>query len=286
MYRLKMRPNRQSVVCCLLIWLALFPATAAAQTLGLAEQLQLARTAHRAAKYRVALFHYLAALELDPSPDPKVLGDIAQCYHAQNKPAKAVTFYRRFLKRWKTVYPHRPVPHRREIEGRIAALEKQILPKEPQPASQPASKPASQPAASHRPATSQPASQPSPPAKLRESAPNRNKSIAGYTLLAAGIASLVASATLYGVGFESRNYAHFEYWTAPNQTERDLHWNEISAADDKIVAGHVLAALGVATFATSLYFLLIRDATEKASTPRLTVAPGIGSLHIALKAEF
>jgi len=121
-------PNAfRTVLIVTLLWVGLLPAPAQANpgtvsdpTAEAREHYQLANQHYELGRWDEAIAEYMLAYEL--RPDPSFLYDLAQSYRRKGELKRAVDLYRNYLlKDPKT-------PLRREVEDRIAALEKQLDP--------------------------------------------------------------------------------------------------------------------------------------------------------------
>lgn len=91
----------------------------------------------------------------------------------------------------------------------------------------------------------------------------RGKTMWGYTGLGVGLAFAVTAVALYAAGNSQGAEAYDNYSSAVTQTEIDRHWEDVEAAETKLVAGHVLLSMGVAALGFSIYHFLTRPAARE-----------------------
>jgi hypothetical protein len=107
-----------------------------------------------------------------------------------------------------------------------------------------------------------------PPA---DDAQRRKKTIWGYSAVGGGAACVITAVILYGIGTSQGSTAHDEYDKARQPEDIERHWNEVESARQKLIAGHVLASVGLAATGFGLYQLLTRPAATLAP-PQATAA--------------
>jgi hypothetical protein len=91
----------------------------------------------------------------------------------------------------------------------------------------------------------------------------RTRTLWGYSALGAGLACVSVAAVLYGVGGAQGSDAYDKYEAALTDDDLLRYGDDVEAATDKLTAGHVLAGVGVAAVAASVYLLLTRPKTTE-----------------------
>jgi tetratricopeptide (TPR) repeat protein len=110
------------------------------------------------------------------------------------------------------------------------------------------------------------------------------KSILGYTALGVGMACAAAMATLYAVGYVQRKNAYEDYAKLPAGTSAETFeakWNDVTGAQNKITAGHVLAGAAALTLGFSIYELLTRPEAPSRRRAKLVLTVGGTAAHPA-----
>ena len=102
----------------------------------------------------------------------------------------------------------------------------------------------------------------------------RSKTIWAWTSLGLGAACLVTAGVLYGVGQSAGSEAYGSYHDARDQQQMKSHWEEVEAAEAKLVAGHVLVGVGAAAVGFALYQFISRPSAAQASAA--STAPRVG----------
>lgn len=135
---------------------------------------------------------------------------------------------------------------------------------------------------------SPPGTMPGPQSERRTSSKSDSaKTIAGYTVLGLGLASVATAAVLYGVGGRQGAEAHDNYLEASNTEDVGRYHDEVEAAKVKLIAGHVLAGVGVAALGVAIYLLLTRpDAAEESAESEAGFSPQPGGGLITFRGRF
>lgn len=100
----------------------------------------------------------------------------------------------------------------------------------------------------------------------------RRKAVLGWTFLGASLATGAAAAVLYGLGATEGARAHEAYMAARRPDDILARWDEVEAAQAKVVAGHVLAGATALCLGVAIYQLVTRPGPV-ASTPGVEVGP-------------
>lgn len=147
------------------------------------------------------------------------------------------------------------------------------------------------PAASRARTPAPPTPAPRPALDLDDGRRQRGrKTILGYAGLGSALACAVTAGVLYGVGISRGDAAHALYQEAPTPDAASLHRSDVEAAEKLVLAGHIVAGVGLLAAGFATYQLLTRpEATGRRSSlrrPRLgfvTLDHGAG---IALSTTF
>jgi tetratricopeptide (TPR) repeat protein len=133
-------------------------------------------------------------------------------------------------------------------------------------------------APSSQPAATRPVEQPTAPDPTLE-ARRRSRTLWAYGALGAGAALAVTAAVLYGVGASQGSEAHESYRAATDPDEIEQRYQDVEAAQTKLVVGHVLIGAAVAAVGASVYLFLTRPGGGS-EAPRVSLSIGPGSLGI------
>jgi hypothetical protein len=98
------------------------------------------------------------------------------------------------------------------------------------------------------------------------------------------MACAAAMATLYAVGYVQRKNAYEDYAKLPAGTSAETFeakWNDVTGAQNKITAGHVLAGAAALTLGFSIYELLTRPEAPSRRRAKLVLTVGGTAAHPA-----
>jgi len=124
---------------------------------------------------------------------------------------------------------------------------------------------------SSQPAATRPVERPAPDPTLE--ARRRSRTLWAYGALGAGAALAVTAAVLYGVGASQGSEAHESYRAATDPDEIEQRYQDVEAAQTKLVVGHVLIGAAVAAVGTSVYLFLTRPGGGS-EAPRVSFSVG------------
>ena len=116
----------------------------------------------------------------------------------------------------------------------------------------------------------------------------KNKMLMGTISSCVGGAALIAAGVLYGVGVTQGNEAHDTYSATTDQSIMDENREIVEASRTKLIAGHVLAGVGLAGVAVGVWQLLTRPEMPapprmpRLSLSRFGLAPTQGGLVLSL----
>ena len=108
----------------------------------------------------------------------------------------------------------------------------------------------------------------------------RRKTIWAWSALAAGGACALTAVVLYGVGGTQGNSASDTYHRATDPVQVERAWGDVQAAQNKVIAGHVLMGAAAVGLGLSLYEFLTRPAALERPAPRAALVPLVGGLQL------
>ena len=119
----------------------------------------------------------------------------------------------------------------------------------------------------------------------------RTKTIWAYTTLGVGLALLGSAGALYGVGVQQGDNAHQMYRVAKERDEIFHYRGELESARTKLVVGHVLAGVGAAAIAVSIYQFVTLPAVLKRGVTRrdrvtMEISPLSRGINVSLTGRF
>lgn len=191
-----------------------------------------------------------------------------------------------------------------DVHKRIAALEAKLkkgalapatpTPGVPAPAA-PASKPPAPtppPVVPSRPPAVQPTSASKPARTVTSPAPgapqSRTRTLVAWTALGLGAACAVAGGVLLGVGGVQGADAAAAYEAERDPRKLDAAWDDVAAANTKVIAGYVLLGAAAAGLGVSLYSFITRSrgAERPGAEVKVTAGPAAGGAAVLLRGTF
>lgn len=111
----------------------------------------------------------------------------------------------------------------------------------------------------------------------------------GYAALGLAGGCVVAAAVLYGLGGSQGSEAHEAYRTALLPDDIEAKWQDVQAAQTKLIAGHALVGAAVLSAGVGTYLLLTRPETSTKESPgpgTAGLAPTRGGAVFTLEGAF
>jgi hypothetical protein len=99
----------------------------------------------------------------------------------------------------------------------------------------------------------------------------RKKTLWAWISLGAGGALALTAAVLYGVGGAQSSDAHDRYEKEKDPQKIESAWSDVESAQNKVIAGHVMAGLAAVGIGFAVYQFLTRPDVERQA--RLTITP-------------
>jgi hypothetical protein len=258
-----------------------------------------ATRAYDVGKYAEAIEDYQKAYEI--GGDPPMLYNIAQAYRLNNQPGEAIRFYKRYLQRAPSARNREDVERKIAEQEKIIEDQKKLQPPPPPvtppvtttpstttPPVTPVGPPSPQPLIPPPAATETPVAP--PPVVPAEEPISRTRTIVGWSLIGAGVASGVV-AGIFGAKAKDKS----DQLTSMSKMGGSVEFDATIETDGKNANTTMIicAAGGGALVATGIIILLTGGGSSEAptesapvSTARATITPWLGGGLVGAGADF
>jgi hypothetical protein len=263
---------------------------------------------HEAKKYAQALLDYRKALS--KVRRPSIILAIAQCLRKMSQDKEALNHYLLYKQEWRRKHPNKKLRFAKEVDAHIdslgakvraeelkqklaeqkrqEALREEIERERIRRLAELDAKRKAELAAKQAREQEQQRLADKRAAEQRENREvedqRRRKAILGYTTIGVGTAAAIVAGVLYGVAKSQGNPAHERYQASRDGKEVEMLWQDVAAANSKLIGSYAMIGVAAASFAVSIYAFV--SSPEKTTATAVAIVPASDGSTLIVSGSF